>query len=203
MDVREVADLSRRYSSRESTARDGGAAGERFAVDVAQCRGPRELGRYSDSLRFGGFGDQIPVGGEIFCTSPDRPWGPPSLLYNGHRLLKRPGRGVDHPLPSSAEVKERVELYLHSPCTFTVCFRVNLPSSMTQCRLVINLPMRTASYLPRRVCYKTRQQYSVSVADLHVRCAWSPYMDQYGVGLVREFRRFLHFFQSLNCAWEK
>ena len=138
MDVREVADLSRRYSSRESTARDGGAAGERFAVDVAQCRGPRELGRYSDSLRFGGFGDQIPVGGEIFCTSPDRPWGPPSLLYNGHRVVKRPGRGVYHPLPSSAEVKERVELYLHSPCTFMVCFRVNLPSYMTQCRLVIN-----------------------------------------------------------------
>jgi len=21
--------------------------------------------------------------GEIFCTRPDRPWGPPSLLYNG------------------------------------------------------------------------------------------------------------------------
>jgi len=28
---------------------------------------------------------------------------------------KRPGRGVDHPPPSSAEVKERVELYLYSP----------------------------------------------------------------------------------------
>ena len=28
---------------------------------------------------------------------------------------KRPGRGVDHPLSSSAEVKERVELYLYSP----------------------------------------------------------------------------------------
>ena len=27
---------------------------------------------------------------------------------------KRPGRGVDHPPPSSAEVKERVELYLYS-----------------------------------------------------------------------------------------
>ena len=26
--------------------------------------------------------------------------------------VKRPGRGVDHPPPSSAEVKERVELYL-------------------------------------------------------------------------------------------
>jgi len=29
--------------------------------------------------------------------------------------VKRPGRGVDHPSPSSAEVKERVELYLYSP----------------------------------------------------------------------------------------
>ena len=29
--------------------------------------------------------------------------------------VKRPGRGVDHPHPSSSEVKERVELYLYSP----------------------------------------------------------------------------------------
>jgi hypothetical protein len=29
--------------------------------------------------------------------------------------VKRPGRGVDHPLPSSVRVKERVELYLYSP----------------------------------------------------------------------------------------
>jgi hypothetical protein len=29
--------------------------------------------------------------------------------------VKRPGRGADHPPPSSAEVKERVELYLYSP----------------------------------------------------------------------------------------
>jgi hypothetical protein len=57
-------------------------------------------------------------GGEIFRTSPDRPWGPPSLLYNGYRGsfpgVKRPGHGVDHPPPSSAEVKERVQLYLYS-----------------------------------------------------------------------------------------
>jgi hypothetical protein len=25
-----------------------------------------------------------PDGDEIFRTSPDRPWGPPSLLYNGY-----------------------------------------------------------------------------------------------------------------------
>jgi hypothetical protein len=42
--------------------------------------------------------------------------------------VKRPGRGVDHPPPSSADVEERVELYRYSPsgplwpvidCTFT------------------------------------------------------------------------------------
>ena len=26
-------------------------------------------------------------GGEIFLTRPDRPWGPPSLLYNGYRIF--------------------------------------------------------------------------------------------------------------------
>ena len=30
-------------------------------------------------------------------------------------VLKRSGRGVDHPTPSSAEVKGRVELYPYSP----------------------------------------------------------------------------------------
>jgi len=29
--------------------------------------------------------------------------------------VKRPGSDVDHPPPSSTEVKERVELYLYSP----------------------------------------------------------------------------------------
>ena len=58
-------------------------------------------------------------GCEIFQTRPDQPWGPPSLLYNANWLsfpeVKRPGRGVDHPPPSSADVKEKVELYLYSP----------------------------------------------------------------------------------------
>jgi len=29
--------------------------------------------------------------------------------------IKRPGRGTDHTTPSSAEVKESVELYIYSP----------------------------------------------------------------------------------------
>jgi hypothetical protein len=55
---------------------------------------------------------------EIFRTRPDRSCGPTNLLYSGYRAsfpgVKRPGHGVDHPLPSSAEVKERVQLYLYS-----------------------------------------------------------------------------------------
>ena len=39
--------------------------------------------------------------------------------------LKRPGRGVDHQPPSSAEVNEVVELYLYALCAFLVCYRVN------------------------------------------------------------------------------
>jgi hypothetical protein len=38
--------------------------------------------------------------------------------------VKRPGRGVNHPPPSSAEVKERVELYLYSLWAFKACPRV-------------------------------------------------------------------------------
>jgi hypothetical protein len=60
-----------------------------------------------------------PIGGYIFRTRLDQPWGPPSLLYNRYRLsfagVRRPGRGVSHPSPSSAEVKEGVELDVYFP----------------------------------------------------------------------------------------
>ena len=51
---------------------------------------------------------------------PSRPaLGPTSSYTMGigslSRGVKRPGRGVDHPLPCCAEVNERVEPYLYSP----------------------------------------------------------------------------------------
>jgi len=59
-------------------------------------------------LRAGRSGDRIPVGGEIFRTCQDRPWGPPGLLYNGYRVFPRgkdrPGRDADPSPPSSAVV---------------------------------------------------------------------------------------------------
>jgi len=38
---------------------------------------------------------------------------------------KGPGRDVDHPLPSSAEIKERVELYIYSPLILRGLFKVD------------------------------------------------------------------------------
>jgi len=54
---------------------------------------------------------------EIFRTRPERPWGPPSLLYSGYRVFpsgKVAGAWSWPPTPSSAKVKERVGLYLYS-----------------------------------------------------------------------------------------
>jgi hypothetical protein len=49
-----------------------------------------------------------PGGGEIFRTCPDRPWGPPSLLYNGYRVFpggkEQPVRDAEPSPPSSAVV---------------------------------------------------------------------------------------------------
>jgi hypothetical protein len=55
---------------------------------------------------------------KLFPHHPDWPWGPTSLLRKGYWVsflgIKRPGRDVNHPPPSSAKVKARVELYLNS-----------------------------------------------------------------------------------------
>jgi len=54
---------------------------------------------------------------ETFRTRPERPWGLPSLLYSAHWVFPRGnvvGAWSWPPTPSTAEVKERVELYLYS-----------------------------------------------------------------------------------------
>ena len=72
------------------------------------------------ATRYGLDGPEIESRGgvEVFRTRPDRPKGAaqPSIqqvpcLSPG---VKRPGRGFDHPPPSSAKAKKRVELYVYS-----------------------------------------------------------------------------------------
>jgi len=55
----------------------------------------------------------MPVGGQIY-----HPGAHPASCTMGAGSspgVKRPGGVVDHPPPSSAEVKERVELYIYTP----------------------------------------------------------------------------------------
>jgi len=72
-----------------------------------------------------------PGGGEIFRTCPDRPCGPPSLLYNGYRVSpgvkERPQRVADPSHPSSAVGHEIVELYLYSPYRPDGLYRASVP----------------------------------------------------------------------------
>jgi hypothetical protein len=86
---------------------------------------------YSDWLRAGRSGGRILVGGEIFRTCPDRPCGPPSLLYNGYQVFpggkKRPGRDADPSPPFSVVGHERVELYLYSPYRPYGLYRASVP----------------------------------------------------------------------------
>jgi len=44
---------------------------------------------------------------DLFCS--------PNIIRVKKSRVKRPGRGDDHPPPSSAEVKEGAELHHHSP----------------------------------------------------------------------------------------
>jgi len=80
------------------------------------------------SLRAGRSGARIPVGARFSA--------PVQISSEAHPVsytmgtgsfpgVKRPGRGVDHPPPSSAGVNERIDLYLYSP-SFVACSRDDL-----------------------------------------------------------------------------
>ena len=85
------------------------------------------------------------MGGEIFRTRSDMPWGPPSG-YRVFPYVKRPGLGVDHLPPSSAEVKERVQLYLYwFVWAFVDSYRVTF--TFTLCLLLKHF-LKLVSYIP-------------------------------------------------------
>jgi hypothetical protein len=83
----------------------------RFITEWVGCR-------YSDWLRAGRSGDPIPVGARFSAPIQTGPGAHPASCATSTSSfpgLKQPGRGVDHPPPSSAEVKERVELCTSTP----------------------------------------------------------------------------------------
>ena len=61
--------------------------------------------------------------GARFSARPDRPWGPPSLLYNEYRVFPEgkewPERAADHSPPSVAAVMEEESYTSTHPLGYT------------------------------------------------------------------------------------
>jgi hypothetical protein len=91
----------------------------------------RFLRPYSDWLRAGRSGDQIPVEARFSTSVQTGPWGPPSFLYNGHRVFsggkERPGRDSDPSPPTSTVGHKRVELCLYFLCGPYGLYRASVP----------------------------------------------------------------------------
>jgi hypothetical protein len=74
------------------------AARQQFSArgSISLIARPRTRAAWSEHCR-----GSNPGGGKVSRTCPDRPWGPPSILYSGPRVpfagVKRPRRGIDHP----------------------------------------------------------------------------------------------------------
>jgi hypothetical protein len=76
-------------------------------------RGSRQFSWYNDLLRYGRFWDRITVEARYSAPIQIGSGAPPASYKIGTGLfpgVMRSGRGLDHPPPSSTEVKERVEL---------------------------------------------------------------------------------------------
>jgi hypothetical protein len=63
-----------------------GFSGIWFSYTLFCHRGPGSVVGIATGYELDGPGLN-PGGGEIFRTRPNRPWGPPSLLYNGYRVF--------------------------------------------------------------------------------------------------------------------
>jgi len=83
-----------------------------------RCLQTIHISRYSDLLWPGRSWDWLGVGARFlapFLTSPGAHPASYTMGTGSFLGVKQPGRGIYHPPPSSAEVKERVGLNLYSP----------------------------------------------------------------------------------------
>ena len=116
--VRPIKVYVRYHASHPYTYKQDNITVPNILISMFLDSGPGQIGRYSDSLRAGRSGNQILVGVTFSALVQTDPGAHPPSYTMGTGFfpgVKRPGHGDDHPPPSSAEVKERVELYLYSP----------------------------------------------------------------------------------------
>jgi hypothetical protein len=87
-----------------------------------QDKNSQLLPGFEPPIRVLGFDSRRGLGAFLFTTASRTALGPTQLPIQWvpvalYLEVKRPGREADHSPPSSAEVKECVELYFHSPNT--------------------------------------------------------------------------------------
>jgi hypothetical protein len=89
------------------------------AWNISDMKDEKDLIQYKNGSKGKNPGQKkIPVGARFSAPVQTGPGAYPTSCTMGTGSfpgVKRPGRGVDHPPPSSAEVKKRVELYIYSP----------------------------------------------------------------------------------------
>ena len=102
-------DYTQRHKTVGRTALDDGSARRRDLYLTTHNTYMRQI-----SMFLAGFEPAIPVTERPQTLALDC-WGTGIGQRKDCPGVKRSGRGVNHPPPSSAEVKERVELYLYSP----------------------------------------------------------------------------------------
>ena len=87
-------------------------------IHVGRLQNISECSWYSDSLQSGWPGDQISVGARFSApvhTSSEAHPASHAVGTGSFLGVKWLWHGIDHPPPSSAEIKESIVLYLHSP----------------------------------------------------------------------------------------
>ena len=117
--------------------------------------------------------------GEIFRTRPDRPWGPPSLLYNGYWVFRgfkeRPGRDADpSPLLVPWSRKSRVIPILPlravrpvqslSACTVQLyLYTPSWPYSLYRASVAVQYSYTSTPPMDRTACTEPQCLYSTAI----------------------------------------
>ena len=92
------------------------------SATVLKCR-PVDCSPCGDSLRAGRSGYRIPVKVRFSAPVQTRPWAHPAICTMGTGSfpgVKWPRRGVEHPAPSNAKVKEGTNLYTSTVIAMSV-----------------------------------------------------------------------------------
>ena len=149
--------------------------------------GPGKRSRYSDSPTGWTVRGSNSVGGDTFRTRPDRPWGSPSLLYNGYQFFPG-GKATETwrwpPTRYSAEVRERVKLYLFPLWTFLVCSRTSFSFTcylssqgifLTTPKKITKISLKYSRYLGY-VLKRNPPEYGIAMIHITLRCSvWCNY----------------------------